>query len=412
MMDKIRLVMLLAFLLVFTGGCESLRNVSISNRYVVAYVPDAPPFRPTTRFSDNGINWSQPIEVQDLGVPATSPQGIPVGIGAKPDQYMVAWFDSGVLRTAISSDATFWSHPASHGRHSVDARSRPAVEWNFNTDTWLVAFKTTSNQIKIVDANGPRAESMFVPRITTGSPPGLVWDADNRLHLIFADTNGKLRFVTSTNGVDWSPDDGNLVTASPGGGAIAQGNFSVSRSISNVALAISELHRPGEVSRAVAVIYGYRGGILNLESVISRSFPDSAGPVAIGPDDARSVIDAGSVGTTLWHDGTEVGGFSIPRVRVVSAAYGPSIDKELPQFRCGPCNKCLQSGGVNATNYRRTCVTDTGIPSDYDCLVCGFCENITGFVGPHRSCNPTQFGSDAPGQPDAEPRIEQCGLCQ
>lgn len=404
-----RFLLLFGFILLIAGCSGRIPLPVVPDRYVVAYVVDSPPFRVNTRFSDNGINWSSPIEVRDLGLPATAPQGIPAGIGAKPDQYLVAWFDSGVLRTAISSDAANWSHPTSHGSFNVHARSKPAIEWNFNTRKWIAAFVLASGQIAIVDVSGSRGESTLVSGVTTPAAPSLVWQ-NNALHLIFADSSARLRYITSSDGEVWAPTGGALLLLSPGGSDLRGGLFTVIRSSPRIFLAHS-ITRGTDIHRADTTVYEYDNGTLTLDSTIQRTYLDSLGPVAIGPDGARSVIDAGARGTTLWHEGVELSSFTTPRVRAVAAAYGPSVGRSLPQFRCGPCNKCIQSAGVNLTDYRRTCVTETGQPSDFTCLVCGACEHVTGLVGSHRRCNPPRYGSDAPGQSPAEARIEQCGLC-
>jgi hypothetical protein len=351
------------------------------------------------RTSTDGISWSAPSR------PFQS-AAIPCGIGAIPDRYVLAWFDSNdALHTAVSADGNSWAFHATHGRFQVDINSRPAVEYNFNTKSWLAAFTTTTREIVVVPVDAPGGRAVTITGATTSSPPGLVF-LNDRLVLLYVDAGNRVVSLSSVNGTSWPAGPGAPIT-SGGQEVLSDGAPYLNRSLIGLWLAVKRVRSTGTLSTGTIRLYSYNAGDWELSTTLNRTDPFSRGPAVAGVGGSLVVADTGvAAGTVMWRNGQQIGPLDTRTQYDVSLAFGPRSTNTatLPNLICGPCDRCVDVlGGSLAPDYFRGCTDRSGSTQTFRCKVCDPC------VGASRFCRPTQ-GSDAPGF--SEPAgPEPCNLC-
>jgi|GEM_PF-3964957 len=401
-----RLVEVLALIIsvCLVAGCPSRSRTQIPSGsgygYAIAYTPLTPsPNFVEVRTSADGITWSVPSRPFESAA-------IPCGIGAIPDRYVLAWFDSNhMLNTAISINGNAWAFHATHGQFSVDINSRPAVEYNFNTKSWLVAFTTTNGKIVVVPVDAPDGRKVIITGVTASSPPGLVWLIDH-LVLLYKDANNRIVSLNSADGTSWPAGPGTPIT-SGGQEVLADDVPYVNRSLIGLWLGVKRLSSTGTLSTGNIRIYSYNVGNWELLTILNRTDPLSRGPALTGVNGALVVADTGvAAGTVMWNNERQIGSLDTRTQYDVSLAYGPRSTNtaSLPDLICGPCDRCVDVlGGSLAPDYYRACTDRSGNKLTFRCKLCDPC------IGSSRFCRPTQI-SDAPGYSEA-PGPEPCNLC-
>jgi hypothetical protein len=162
---------------------------------------------------------------------------LPPGIGSTTDRYLLAWFGPGnspskTLHTAVSTNGSVWRFHATHGNFQVDLNARPAVEYNFDTRSWFVAFRNLQGQVVVMPVDAPDGRAVTLAGVSTNWPPSLVWLVD-RLMLLYRDGNGRILSLSSADGVTWPAGPGAPVT-SAGQTVVTEAGFHADRTLAAV----------------------------------------------------------------------------------------------------------------------------------------------------------------------------------
>jgi hypothetical protein len=365
--------------------------------FAIAYTTQTSPPNIEVRTSADGAVWSSP----SAGFESST---VPPGIGATANRYLIAWFDSGnTLHTALSPNGTTWEFHATHGSFPVNINSRPAIEYNFATNSWLVAFRQTDGTVVVMPVDGKHQRAVVVPGVTTASPPALAWISD-RLVLVYTDSALQLRSLESITGKSWPSGPGTLVT-SDGQAIVAEGSPYLNRSQASHWLAVKGSRSTGTLWTGTITVYHLDGGSWTQSAFLDRTDPNSRGPAAAGTEGGLVVADTGNAArTVIWRDGREIGPLDTRTQYEVSLALGPASTntRALPDLICGPCDRCVSVSGF--IDYHRDCIDRAGSGQDFRCRVCDFC------IAERRDCRPAQL-SDAPGYQEQDIVHEPCNIC-
>ena len=390
----------LIFSVCFLVSCNSgSQRPGPGNGHVIAYTTNTSPAFVEVRTSTDGNTWS----AASGHLPSST---IPPGIGAKPDQYVLAWFDSGnTLHTAASANGATWEFQTTHGTFSVDVNSRPAVEYNFKTKSWLVAFRNAGGQVVVLPVDGPGGRAVTINGVTTSSAPGMAWLSD-RFILLYKDASNRVVSLSSEKGTSWPDGPGTPIT-SGGQEVLTDATPYLNRTLIALWLGVTRLSSTGTLSTGNIRIYSYNAGNWELSTTLNHTDPFSRGPAVTGVSGALVVADTGRTGgTVIWRNGQQIGPLDTRTQYDISLAFGPGSTNTavLPDLMCGPCDKCLDVlGGSLAPDYYRVCTDRSGNGQRFRCKFCDPC------IGSTRFCRPTQT-SDAPGF--TEPAgSEPCNLC-
>ena len=336
------------FLISVLAGCGANRaQTSTSSntntpqppeRFVIASVPASSPLRPETRVSDDGIIWSGPsFPRNSAGGPAAIKNGVPPGIGANQDKYLLVWFDpTGTLCSQVSTNGVDWGSNQTHGTFTmIDVRSRPSVTYAPGIRKWFVAFKQSDGSVNVVDLGSDLMgrNVVKVPGIRADDAPSIAFNRNTGLVLI-SNTRGNpptLFRMTSPDGQNWS-------TAAP----ITAGGINLESapapyvqyawSQGDYYLAIHEITSTILRTGKIHVYKSMEASNWDLVLTIDSVDPDSEGPAIAGFSNNMLIANykgANQITETWYNDTASLTPVNTRSISTVSLAYGPRSQSDL-----------------------------------------------------------------------------------
>ncbi|MCC7442034.1 MAG: hypothetical protein IT285_10385 [Bdellovibrionales bacterium] len=320
---------------ILATGCPGGLELTIPERHLLVSTPNFQGASPEVRLSDDGIRWSGPRALTlSSGANAPAAPGVPAGVAANDEGYLVAYFDpSGNLRTSSSDDGLRWVAGPAHGQFAVDAASRPSVSFNYDTGTWGIAFREVGGQIVTLGVGGAPIGASRVPGASSSQPISLTWKEGNWI-LAWA-TQGFVGIALSADLLQW-PTANRGAAEDPNGNLIfTQGGPSIGYSLGTLRLSVNRVVQgsPSFGTGEIEILQSDDAFVWRREDLIARTNPFSTGTAFSGPASELVVADiaAGVTGTQMHLNGRAGVRLETRTQNTVSLAFGPKEPADSPE---------------------------------------------------------------------------------
>ncbi len=318
-------------LLTVISGCTAnqIGRLALPEQFVLASTPNQTGAAVETRISKNGRLWSGPNTPRDsnrASIPAFL--GIPAGIGANKEEYLLAFFDKNeILHTQTSTNGLDWRNDKTYGHADIGIRSRPSVAYDYTSNSWFAAYRQADRKI-VIRQLVPSSRNITINNATTSFDIGFA--IANRQFVLAYNASGKIRVLTSQDGKRWPTSSGVLATVanipveSHGGPFLANnlGGFSM-------ALSGTTPLNPPSLSQGFINTYESTNGI-NWTSKQHLGFAsplNAVGPAIAGISTNTMVAEHnGSQKTDIWLENRPARPIKALETRSpysVSLAFGP-----------------------------------------------------------------------------------------